>query len=107
MTMQEEIKPPSWRFLSADDLARCAQISPRRSTPMPEIVREVSAATGISTAEIYGRSRIGKIAQARQIVMYLCREKGMTLTQIGNLLHRDHTTVMAGIEAEKRRRGLI
>ena len=93
-------------ILTAADLARCEAISPRRKTPVAEIVRAVSVATGIPATEIYGPGRTDEVAQARHIVMLKCREKGMTLQRIGELLGgRCHTTVLAGIKAEKERRG--
>ena len=92
-------------ILTAADLARCEAISPRRKTPMAEIVRAVSEQTGIPTTAIYGRKRTADIAQARQIVMYLCRREGVKLEAIASYLGRDHTTVLAGINAEKKRRG--
>jgi chromosomal replication initiation ATPase DnaA len=101
-----QIKPTEAHpILTAADLARCEAISPRRKTPMAEIVRAVSEQTGIPTTAIYGRKRTADIAQARQIVMYLCRREGVKLEAIASYLGRDHTTVLAGINAEKKRRG--
>ena len=92
-------------ILTDADLARCEAISPRRKTPLADIVRAVSEQTGIPTTAIYGRDRSSDISPARQLVMLKCREAGMTVARIGVLLGRDHTTVIAGIKAEKARRG--
>ena len=92
-------------ILTAADLARCEAISPRRKTPMAEIVRAVSEATGIKTTDIYGHGRTEDVAQARQIVMHACAQHGMKATVIAKLLDRDISTVLHGIRAEKERRG--
>lgn len=54
---------------------------------------------GVPLTDLTGRSRSAKIALPRQIVMYVMREEiGASLPQIGQILGRDHTTVMHGIE---------
>ena len=92
-------------ILTAADLARCEAISPRRKTPMAEIVRAVSEATGIKATDIYGHGRTEDVAQARQIVMHACAQHGMKAIVIAKLLDRDISTVLHGIRAEKERRG--
>lgn len=54
---------------------------------------------GLPVAELTGRNRSAKIALPRQIVMYVMREElGASLPQVGQILDRDHTTVMHGID---------
>ena len=50
----------------------------------------------LTVDDLYGSSRSQSIAQARQIAMYLCRERtNLSLPKIGQLFGgRDHTTVM-------------
>jgi len=50
----------------------------------------------LSVDDLYGSSRSQSIATARQIAMYLCRERtNLSLPKIGQLFgNRDHTTVM-------------
>ncbi|MEV7692966.1 chromosomal replication initiator protein DnaA [Microbacterium sp. NPDC089189] len=50
----------------------------------------------LSVDDLYGSSRSQGIATARQIAMYLCRERtNLSLPKIGQLFgNRDHTTVM-------------
>jgi len=50
----------------------------------------------LSVDDLYGSSRSQSIATARQIAMYLCRERtSLSLPKIGQLFgNRDHTTVM-------------
>lgn len=62
-----------------------------------DVVREVSRATGVSAADILGRSKKGRIATARQMVMYLMREMtDESLTDIGYRLWRNHATIYHG-----------
>jgi chromosomal replication initiator protein len=60
-----------------------------------DIIEHVARYFEISLDDIYGTSRAAAIAQARQIAMYLCRElTSLSLPKIGQLIGRDHTTVM-------------
>ncbi len=60
-----------------------------------DIIEHVARYFELSLDELYGNSRAAAIAQARQIAMYLCRElTSMSLPKIGQLIGRDHTTVM-------------
>jgi chromosomal replication initiator protein len=63
------------------------------------IVAEVARYYSVSETELLSRSRHQKVAQARQVVMYLSREEiNVSLPKIGDALGgRDHTTVMHGI----------
>ncbi len=65
-----------------------------------EIVRAVSDYFKLSQEELFGKSRSQAIVVARQIAMFLCREKtSMSLPKIGALFGgRDHTTVMYAIK---------
>ena len=59
------------------------------------IVAQTAAYFGISLDDLTGPSRGRHLVLARQIAMYLCRElTPMSLPQIGEEFHRDHTTVM-------------
>lgn len=60
-----------------------------------DIIEHVARYFELSLDDIYGTSRSAAIAQARQIAMYLCRElTSLSLPKIGQLIGRDHTTVM-------------
>ncbi len=93
--------------LSQADKARLLDISTRRRGQISDIVHEVSSGTGISCAEIYGRSRLGIISQARQVVMYLAAKRGLAVSKIASNLSRDRTTISHGIRVEKARRGEV
>ena len=61
-----------------------------------EVVKRVSNFTKVPEKKIVGKGRERKIAEARQISAYLCRDVlGSTLVNIGMFLGgRDHTTIM-------------
>ncbi len=74
---------------------------PQRSDVEPRKIIELVAKEWQTTVEaLLGRDRSQKIAQPRQVAMYLLRkETDASLPQIGEVLGgRDHTTVMYAIE---------
>jgi chromosomal replication initiator protein len=82
--------------------------SPRReTTPVEEIQQRVSAAFGISRAELVGSTRAATPLRARQVAIYLTREMtDLSLPQIGRLYGgRDHSTVLNSIRRIESRFG--
>jgi chromosomal replication initiator protein len=78
-----------------------ADLLQQRSEVPPEKIIELVASEWHTTTEaLLGRDRSQKIAQPRQVAMYLLRkETDASLPQIGELVgRRDHTTVMYAIE---------
>ena len=78
-----------------------ADLLPQRSDVEPEKIIELVAREWQTTVgALLGRDRSQKIAQPRQVAMYLLRkETDASLPQIGEALGgRDHTTVMYAIE---------
>ncbi|GAA1724154.1 chromosomal replication initiator protein DnaA [Microbacterium paludicola] len=61
-----------------------------------DIITATAAYFKLTVDDLYGSSRSQAVAQARQIAMYLCRERtSLSLPKIGQLFGgRDHTTVM-------------
>ncbi|MGB3374967.1 MAG: chromosomal replication initiator protein DnaA [Microbacterium sp.] len=61
-----------------------------------DIITATAAYFKLTVDDLYGSSRSQQIAVARQIAMYLCRERtSLSLPKIGQLFgNRDHTTVM-------------
>lgn len=92
-------------LLSDEDLARCAQIVAAHRGPIADIVRAVCAETGIRPVDIYAPGPgLRHVSQARQLIMFIARRRGLTVTKIGRYLNRDHTTVVHGARAEQARR---
>ena len=78
-----------------------ADLLPQRSDIAPgKIIELVAKEWQTSVEALLGRDRSQKIAQPRQVAMYLLRkETDASLPQIGEVLGgRDHTTVMYAIE---------
>jgi chromosomal replication initiator protein len=78
-----------------------ADLLPQRGEIAPERIIELVAREWQVTVEaLLGRDRSQKIAQPRQVAMYLLRKRtNCSLPQIGEILGgRDHSTVMYAIE---------
>lgn len=68
------------------------------------IIAIASAESGVSAAAILGRSRIPKIAHARQCAMVAAHRTGLfSSAQIGRVFRRDHSTILHAIKAIERR----
>jgi chromosomal replication initiator protein len=81
--------------------AALADLLPQRQTILPEKIVELVAREWKTSVEaLLGRDRSQKIAEPRQVAMYLMRkETDASLPQIGEVLGgRDHTTVMYAID---------
>jgi hypothetical protein len=80
---------------------RKGEVYPRLSW----IVEATARYFDISTAELIGQSRAYRVCIPRQIAMYLCRDvTTRSTTEVGVALGgRDHTTIMHGVAAIKRR----
>ena len=60
-----------------------------------EIMNAVAEAYGITLEELRSHSRIARIATARAVVCYLLyRNYNYSTKDVGNMVLRDHTTVM-------------
>lgn len=68
-----------------------------------DLVEHAAKKTGVPVEEIQGNSRVRRIAWTRQSVYYAARMEGISLTEIGDFFGRDHTSVLHGIRAVKKR----
>ena len=65
---------------------------------LENITKSVSQYFKISIDDLYSKSREKRIAEPRQIAMYLCRKyTGKSLQEIAASFARDHTTVMHAV----------
>jgi len=84
-------KPPITLAKVRSELSALAD----EQTPIARIVELVAARCQIPPKALAGPSRVANVAHARHLAMYLARQAGLTLVEIGrNLGGRDHTTVM-------------
>jgi len=58
------------------------------------VVGGASQIFGLAPDVIVGRSRQKRHAEARSFVIYVCRAMGHSTTTLGDLLDRDHTTII-------------
>lgn len=65
-----------------------------------EVVAQVAAETGVAVELITGENRRPKTARARHIVCQRLRERGYSLTKIGRLMQRHHTTVLHSLRVD-------
>lgn len=65
-------------------------------------IRRVARAHGISPARILSRERTRDVCAARHEVYYRLRALGMTYEGIGQMMRRDHGTVMYGCRKHAR-----
>lgn len=80
----------------AGEINRAAR-QPRGRGGVEAILAAVCDYYGIPQNVLLGKSREMTVAQARQVAMYLLREDaGLTATQVGIELGRDHSTVLHG-----------
>lgn len=62
------------------------------------VVDMVAVATDVSVAELLSPTRgRGHVADARALICYAASRRGLSHTEIGKALGRDHTTVAKGI----------
>lgn len=84
------------------DLAREAlkdliSISSQRMATPESIIAKVVERFGVTEEELKSKNKQRRIADARQIAMYLIREMtDLSLPRIGEIFSRDHTTVLHG-----------
>ncbi|MBE6609288.1 MAG: chromosomal replication initiator protein DnaA [Ruminococcaceae bacterium] len=88
----EEITIPLVQKCIADLLVNNGSVN---VTP-EKIVKKVAIKYGVSTDDIYSKKKSGVISNARHISIYLMRRLAdLSYPQIGKILNRDHTTVLA------------
>ena len=88
-----------FQHLSEADIA-AMRTTDRRAR---DVLREVSRATGIKITDLTGYSRRRSIVWPRQVAYLALHRAGYSLSDIGRIMHRDHTTVMHGIAVAKQR----
>ena len=66
----------------------------------------LAARYAVPVRDMLGDSMERRLSEPRQHLMYEMRERGLSYPVIARLLKRDHTTVLFGVRAHKRRAGL-
>ena len=60
------------------------------------VLELVTTTTGITREQLVGKTRPDPVAHARMLTYWLMREMEHSLSSIGNLLNRDHGSVLNG-----------
>lgn len=58
------------------------------------LARQVAARYGYDVGDLLGAPRHQRIAEARHVLCYLGKLHGMSSTELGHQLGRDHTTIL-------------
>lgn len=66
------------------------------------IVASVSAAYGRDVKKLCGTGRTQDLVEPRTVAVYLLRDYGLSTPQIGRLLRRDHSTILAALKRIQR-----
>ncbi|MGB1286873.1 MAG: chromosomal replication initiator protein DnaA [Aggregatilineales bacterium] len=90
----------SYRTVRLPDVAQTIErySAPRERFSLDAIIKHTAEKSHLDISDITGKRRTGRINEARQIAMYLCRElTEYSLNQIGEAFGgRSHTTVLHG-----------
>lgn len=90
--------------LAMDVMKHTIRPAEKKNVNFDMIVETTAEYFNLNPDVLFSKSRQRDIAEARQVIMYLCNKMtSLSTTAIGNKLNRAHTTVMFGINAIKER----
>lgn len=82
-------------FIGLSDSGKRFISNPIERLYLKQIVEKLLPCFEITEQELYGKSRLGHLVDARMIVVYLALKTGnYTLVQIGRAFQRDHSTMV-------------
>lgn len=87
--------------IAPEDIDTLLKKTEKKTSPFyPEnIIQAVCSFYGIKPTQLRGSGREQRVVIPRHVCMFLLKERGLTFSEIGNLLGgRDHTTVIHGVE---------
>lgn len=92
--------------LAKEVVAHSVKTVVKKTVNFDMIVENTAEYFGLNPDAIFAKSRIRDIADARQIIMFLCsKHTGLSTPAIGAKINREHSTVLHGIKAVKDRIG--
>ncbi len=86
MTSEETARQVRWNLES------------RRLLPLAD---EISVRAGVPLMLLLGKSRHKSVAEARRELYFALRCCALSLPEIGKILLRDHTTILAGLRSRE------
>ena len=72
-----------------------------KTPSMQSIATAAALAYGIPVESLCGKSRMAKVSKPRQIAIYLCKQTGLSLSEIGKFFNRDVSSITNAIQAVK------
>ncbi len=104
LTRSISLNVPITLQLAQEVLRNTVKVTDRKPVNFDMIVEATADYYNINPDVIFSKSRVRDIADARQVIMYLCKKHaGLSTTAIGNKLNRRHPTVLHRIDAVKGR----
>lgn len=70
-----------------------------------DMARSAAAIHAIPLADILGKSRRAALCRIRYAIWATAHDRGFTLTQIGTVFDRHHSSILNGIRNHRRRKG--
>lgn len=98
------INEPITVELARDVISHTVKTPVKKTVNFDMIVENTAEYFGLNPDTIFSKSRLRDIADARQMIMYLCsKHTNLSTPAIGAKLNREHSTVLHGISAVKDR----
>ena len=90
-----EITPQTIRSIYSE------KITGGKAPSMQSIAISAATAYGISLETLCGKNRMSKVIRPRKIAIYLCKQTGLSLSEIGKFFNRDVSTITNAIQSVK------
>ena len=75
-----------------------------RKFQMTDFIRQTLDIEAVSSFDFYGRRKDNPhVIETRQKICFMLQERGFSTPEIGEMIERDHTTVMYNIKQYKQR----
>lgn len=104
ITLKAPITVDLARTVMSNTIKNVTPPKPRHDLNFEMIVEAAAGYYNLKPDVLYSKSRLRDIADARQIVMYLChKHTGLSSSAIGIKLNRRHATVLHGISTVRQR----
>lgn len=97
--LRGDIAKHKWNIESLEDEIKYLQ-ERIDETEVEKRIRIVCEATGISRKDIFGKSRLSEIVEARHLLCYSLRET-MTTSDVGRIVGLDHSSVVHAVKKIK------
>ncbi len=69
-------------------------------------LQRIAKAHGLTSRDIRGRDRHRRLVTARRAVALALRAQGLTYAEVGEVMHRDHASVMNLVRSKYHREGV-